>query len=120
MRKKANKERLPLLFAALLGALLLSNCGYRPEGGEAVQPLSDVPAAAAALPEETAAPQGKTYTVTYRVNGAETTEFVAEGGSVQNAPEFMASENCAIVAWKNANGHKGGHSHRAGICRRGV
>ena len=55
MRKKANKERLPLLFAALLGALLLSNCGYRPEGGEAVQPLSDVPAAAAALPEETAA-----------------------------------------------------------------
>ena len=73
MRKKANKERLPLLFAALLGALLLSNCGYRPEGAEAVQPLSDVPAAAA-LPEETAAPQGKTYTVTYRVNGAETTE----------------------------------------------
>ena len=106
MRKKANKERLPLLFAALLGALLLSNCGYRPEGGEAVQPLSDVPAAAAALPEETAAPQGKTYTVTYRVNGAETTELVAEGGSVQNAPEFMASENCAIVAWKNANGTK--------------
>lgn len=50
MRKKANKERLPLLFAALLGALLLSNCGYRPEGVEAVQPLSDVPAAAAALP----------------------------------------------------------------------
>ena len=49
MRKKANKERLPLLFAALLGALLLSNCGYRPEGVEAVQPLSDVPAAAAAL-----------------------------------------------------------------------
>lgn len=43
MRKKANKERLPLLFAALLGALLLSNCGYRPEGVEAVQPLSDVP-----------------------------------------------------------------------------
>ena len=39
MRKKANKERLPLLFAALLGALLLSNCGYRPEGVEAVQPL---------------------------------------------------------------------------------
>ena len=106
MRKKANKERLPLLFAALLGALLLSNCGYRPEGVEAVQPLSDVPAAAAALPEETAAPQGKTYTVTYRVNGAETTELVAEGGSVQNAPEFMASENCAIVAWKNANGTK--------------
>ena len=106
MRKKANKERLPLLFAALLGALLLSNCGYRPEGVEAVQPLSDVPAAAAALPEETAAPQGKTYTVTYRVNGAETAELVAEGGSVQNAPEFMASENCAIVAWKNANGTK--------------
>ena len=106
MRKKANKERLPLLFAALLGALLLSNCGYRPEGGEAVQPLSDVPAAAVALPEETAAPQGKTYTVTYRVNGAETTELVAEGGSAQNAPEFMASESCAIVAWKNANGTK--------------
>ena len=44
--------------------------------------------------------------MTYRVNGAETAELVAEGGSVQNAPEFMASENCAIVAWKNANGTK--------------
>ena len=106
MRKKANKERLPLLFAALLGALLLSNCGYRPEGVEAVQPLADAPVAAAALPEETAAPEGKTYTVTYRVNGAETTELVAEGGSVQSAPEFLAGENCAIVAWKNANGTK--------------
>ena len=88
MRKDAYKERLPLLFAVLFSALLLSNCGYRPEGIEAAQPLSDVPAAAA-LPEETAAPQGKTYTVTYRVNGAETTELVAEGECVHNAPEFL-------------------------------
>ena len=50
MRKDAYKERLPLLFAVLFSALLLSNCGYRPEGIEAAQPLSDVPAAAA-LPE---------------------------------------------------------------------
>ena len=106
MREKPYKERIPLLLAAMLGALLLSNCGYRPEGIEAAQPLSDVPVAAAAMPEETAAPEGKTYTVTYRVNGAETTELVAEGGSVQNAPEFLSSENCAIVAWKNANGTK--------------
>ena len=105
MRKDAYKERLPLLFAVLFSALLLSNCGYRPERIEAAQPRSDVPAAAA-LPEETAAPQGKTYTVTYRVNGAETTELVAEGGSVQNAPEFLPDQNCAIVAWKNANGTK--------------
>ena len=87
MRKDAYKERLPLLFAVLFSALLLSNCGYRPEGIEAAQPLSDVPAAV--LPEETAAPQGKTYTVTYRVNGAETTELVAEGECVHNAPEFL-------------------------------
>ena len=105
MRKDAYKERLPLLFAVLFSALLLSNCGYRPEGIEAAQPLSDVPAAAA-LPEETAAPQGKTYTVTYRVNGAETTELVAEGECVHNAPEFLPEQNCAIVAWKNANGTK--------------
>ena len=105
MRKDAYKERLPLLFAVLFSALLLSNCGYRPERIEAAQPLSDVPAAAA-LPEETAAPQGKTYTVTYRVNGAETTELVAEGECVHNAPEFLPDQNCAIVAWKNANGTK--------------
>lgn len=96
MRNKPDKVRISLLLAALLGTVLLSNCGYRPEGIEAAQ--LDVPA--------TAAPQGKVYTVTYRVNGTETTELVPEGESVQNAPEFLAAESCGIVAWKNANGTK--------------
>ncbi len=104
--KKANKERLPLLFAALLGALLLSNCGYRPEGAKPCSRFRTCLPPRQHCRRRPPRRRGKTYTVTYRVNGAETTELVAEGGSVQNAPEFMASESCAIVAWKNANGTK--------------
>ena len=104
MRDKTFKSW-SLVFAALLGALLLSDCGFRPEKTGAEHPVSDAPVTAA-LPGETTAPQGKTYAVTYRVNGAETTETVSEGGSVQNAPEFLAEENRGIIAWKNANGTK--------------
>ena len=103
MREKMHKTRWPLVFAALLGALLLSDCGFRPEGVEPERPASDA-SVAAALPEETTAPQGKAFTVTYRVNGTETTETVSEGGSVQAAPEFLTEESRGIVAWKNANG----------------
>ena len=188
MRKKANKERLPLLFAALLGALLLSNCGYRPEGVEAVQPLSDVPAAAAALPEETAAPtETPVFTVEYRLgDDVLKTESIPFDGSP--AADTALPEGLYLVAWTDETGrradpaapvetdtvyyalarpvlnagaaflfpdeygllrpesamthaecagvygkrklrhrrlekrqrHKGGHPHRAGICRRGV
>ena len=103
MRENVHKKRLPLLAAALLGALLLSNCGYRPGDGDL--PASAAPLAAA-QPEITPEPEGKLYTVTYRVNGMETSELVPEGSFAQSAPEFLAAEGCGIVAWKNANGTK--------------
>ena len=82
MRENVHKKRLPLLAAALLGALLLSNCGYRPGDGDL--PASAAPLAAA-QPEITPEPEGKLYTVTYRVNGMETSELVPEGSFAQSA-----------------------------------
>ena len=101
MRENVKRRRVSLLVSVLLGVLLFSNCAYRPEE----LPTGAAPIAAE-LSEETPAPEGAVYTVTYRVNGEETSELVSEGGIAQSAPEFLPTEGRGIVAWKTADGAK--------------
>lgn len=81
MRKKANKRDCPCFSPRCSARSYCQTAAIARRGSKPCSRFRTCPAAAAALPEETAAPQGKTYTVTYRVNGAETTELVAEAAA---------------------------------------
>ena len=101
---KYTKKTSLLLIAVLLFSMLFADCGYRPKGTEPAetQPPS-ISQEISSQPEATPASEGKTYTVTYFLDGELIAqETVPEGKSPTRAPILW--ENRGILHWNNANG----------------